>query len=117
MPAAESCRSAPTAARSPTGASSGTSGTAYYTSEGKTPWTCVTHSIVDLPLRPPHRNEMTAELQRATRARYWVIVFAVTLAVIQYIDRVCISKAMPFIQRDLHFSDVQAGYVFGAFTL
>ena len=46
-----------------------------------------------------------------------MVVFAVTLAVIQYIDRVCISKAMPFIQRDLHFSDVQAGYVFGAFTL
>ena len=60
---------------------------------------------------------MTAELQRATRARYWVIVFAVTLAVIQYIDRVCISKAMPSIQKDLHFSNVQAGYVFGAFTL
>jgi MFS transporter, ACS family, glucarate transporter len=57
------------------------------------------------------------EAQRPTRARYWVVVFAVTLAVIQYIDRVCISKAMPFIQRDLHFSDVQAGYVFGAFTL
>jgi MFS family permease len=55
--------------------------------------------------------------ERATRARYWVIVFAVTLAVIQYIDRVCISKAMPAIQRDLGFSNVQAGYVFGAFTL
>ena len=60
---------------------------------------------------------MAADHQRPTRARYWVIVFAVTLAIIQYIDRVCISKAMPFIQRDLHFSDVQAGYVFGAFTL
>jgi MFS family permease len=56
-------------------------------------------------------------LERATRARYWVIVFAVTLAVIQYIDRVCISKAMPAIQRDLGFTNVQAGYVFGAFTL
>ena len=60
---------------------------------------------------------MAADPQRPTRARYWVIVFAVTLAIIQYIDRVSISKAMPFIQRDLHFSDVQAGYVFGAFTL
>jgi ACS family glucarate transporter-like MFS transporter len=60
---------------------------------------------------------MTSGTERATRARYWVIVFAVTLAIIQYIDRVCISKAMPFIQRDLHFSDVQAGYIFGAFTL
>jgi MFS family permease len=46
-----------------------------------------------------------------------VVVFAITLAVIQYIDRVCISKAMPYIQRDLHFSDMEAGYVFGAFTL
>jgi MFS family permease len=55
--------------------------------------------------------------ERPTRARYWVVVFAVTLAVIQYIDRVCISKAMPAMQRDLHFSNVQAGYIFGAFTL
>jgi MFS family permease len=60
---------------------------------------------------------MAIELQRPTRARYWVVAFAVTLAVIQYIDRVCISKAMPLIQRDLHFSNVQAGYIFGAFTL
>jgi MFS family permease len=61
--------------------------------------------------------ETSDGLERATRARYWVIVFAVTLAVIQYIDRVCISKAMPAIQRDLGFTNVQAGYVFGAFTL
>ena len=32
-----------------------------------------------------------------TRARQVVIVFAVTLAIITYIDRVCISKAAPFI--------------------
>jgi MFS transporter, ACS family, glucarate transporter len=55
--------------------------------------------------------------ERPTRARHWVIVFAVTLAVIQYIDRVCISKAMPSIQKDLGLTNVQAGYVFGAFTL
>lgn len=60
---------------------------------------------------------MNQGLERATRARQWVIVFAVTLAIIQYIDRVCISKAMPAIQRDLGFSNVQAGYIFGAFTL
>jgi len=59
----------------------------------------------------------TLEFQRATRARYWVIVFAVALAIIQYVDRVCISKAMPSIQRELGFSNVQVGYVFGAFTL
>jgi len=60
---------------------------------------------------------VTVELQRATRARHWVIVFAVALAIIQYIDRICISKAMPAIQKDLGFSNVQVGYVFGAFTL
>ena len=55
--------------------------------------------------------------QRPTRARYWVIVFAVTLATIQYIDRVAISQAMPDIARDLTLSDAQKGMVFSAFTL
>lgn len=54
---------------------------------------------------------------RSSRTRYWVIVFAITLAVIQYVDRVCIAKAMPAIRGELHFSDVATGYIFGAFTL
>ena len=54
---------------------------------------------------------------RASRTRYLVIVFAVALAVIQYVDRVCIAKAMSSIRHDLHFSDVATGYIFGAFTL
>ena len=54
---------------------------------------------------------------RATHARYWVIVFAVTLAVIQYIDRVCISQAAPLITKDLQLTDAQMGWVFSAFTL
>src|SRR5512146_1039653 len=52
----------------------------------------------------------------ATRARYWVIVFAIALAVIQYIDRVCISQAAPFISDELGFSAKQMAYVFSAFT-
>ena len=52
-----------------------------------------------------------------TRARYWVIVFAVTLAVIQYIDRVCIAKAAPLVTHDLGLSKAQMGWVFSAFTL
>ncbi len=52
-----------------------------------------------------------------TRSRHWVIVFAVTLAVITYIDRVCISKAAPLIQQDLGFTKQQMGWVFSAFTL
>ena len=52
-----------------------------------------------------------------THARYWVVVFAVTLAVIQYIDRVCISQAAPSIAGELQLSPQQMGYVFSAFTL
>jgi MFS family permease len=57
------------------------------------------------------------DLSTPTRARYWVIVFAITLAVIQYIDRVCISQAAPDITEDLGLSTKQMGYVFSAFTL
>src|SRR5437867_1056916 len=52
-----------------------------------------------------------------THVRYWVIVFAVALAVVTYIDRVCISQAAPLITRDLKLSREQMGYVFSAFTL
>jgi ACS family glucarate transporter-like MFS transporter len=53
--------------------------------------------------------------QRPTRVRYLVIVFAVALAVVTYIDRVCISQAMPLIKVDLNLSDVEKGLVFSAF--
>src|SRR5262249_45330696 len=55
--------------------------------------------------------------ERPTRVRYWVLVFAVTLAVITYIDRVCISLAAPLITQDLGFTKVKMGNVFAAFTL
>jgi MFS family permease len=44
-----------------------------------------------------------------------VIVFAVTLAVVTYIDRVAISFAAPFISDDLHLTKVQFGWAFTAF--
>jgi ACS family glucarate transporter-like MFS transporter len=53
----------------------------------------------------------------STRARYTVVTFAVTLAIIQYIDRVCISQAAPSISHDLGLSKQQMGWVFSAFTL
>ncbi|MDB6115646.1 MAG: major facilitator superfamily 1 [Lacunisphaera sp.] len=62
----------------------------------------------------PRPDNVTAA---PTRARHWVIVFAVTLAVIQYIDRVAISQAAPLISRDLGLSSAQMGWVFSAFTL
>lgn len=54
---------------------------------------------------------------RPSRTRHGVILFAVMLGIIHYIDRVCISKARPFIQEDLKLDDTQMGYVFSAFTL
>jgi len=54
---------------------------------------------------------------RPTRARHRVIVFAIALAVIQYIDRVCISQAAPTISKDLGLTSSQMGFVFSAFTL
>ena len=41
-----------------------------------------------------------------------MIVFAVTLAIIAYIDRVCISQAKPFIREDSGLDQVQMGYIF-----
>jgi MFS family permease len=54
---------------------------------------------------------------RPTRARFVVIAFAVTLAIIQYIDRVAISQAAPFISTDLKLTPSQMGWIFSAFTL
>lgn len=53
---------------------------------------------------------------KPTRARHWVIVFAVTLAVVTYIDRVCISQAAGSMQHDLGLTKVQMGYAFAAFS-
>ncbi|MBM3793957.1 MAG: MFS transporter [Acidobacteria bacterium] len=53
----------------------------------------------------------------ASRARYWVIFFAVTLAILAYIDRVSISMAMPDIARDLGLDKKQQGWVFSAFAI
>lgn len=54
--------------------------------------------------------------QQPTRARHWVIVFAVTLAIVTYIDRVCISQAAPQMRRDLNLTAVEMGYAFAAFA-
>ena len=54
-------------------------------------------------------------VQRPTGVRHLVVVYAVALAVITYIDRVCISQAMPTMSTDLGLSPVQQGTVFTAF--
>jgi sugar phosphate permease len=54
---------------------------------------------------------------RASRARYSVVVLAIGLAVLSYVQRVAISQAAGPMSRDLHLSKQQMGLVFGAFGL
>jgi MFS transporter, ACS family, glucarate transporter len=54
---------------------------------------------------------------RPTRARYWVIVFAVMLAILSYIDRVSISQAAGPMSRELGLGKSAMGLIFGAFAL
>jgi MFS transporter, ACS family, glucarate transporter len=53
---------------------------------------------------------------RPTHVRHGVLIAAVTLAVITYIDRVCISQAAPLIRASLGLTPVQMGWAFSAFT-
>ena len=55
----------------------------------------------------PMLPSMGVATERPTRVRYWVIVFAVTLAVITYIDRVALSYASLVIRHDLALSPAQ----------
>ena len=51
-----------------------------------------------------------------SRARYTAIVFAIALAVVTYIDRVCIAQAAPSIQHDLGLSKIEMGWAFSVFA-
>jgi MFS family permease len=54
---------------------------------------------------------------KPTHARYWVVVLALALAMIMYIQRVAISQAIVPIAIDLHLNKEQTGLVLGAFGL
>lgn len=51
-----------------------------------------------------------------TRARNTVLGFAVTLAIVTYIDRVCISQAAPYIMADLGLSKQEFGIALSVFA-
>ncbi len=51
-----------------------------------------------------------------SKARYVVTAFAVSLAVITYIDRVGISVALPLIRDELKLSPIQMGWTLAAFA-
>jgi MFS transporter, ACS family, glucarate transporter len=50
-----------------------------------------------------------------SRARHTTVVFAMVLAIITYIDRVCISQAAPLISTDLGLTKVQMAWAFSVF--
>lgn len=52
-----------------------------------------------------------------TRARYKVLSLLFALAMLTYLDRLCISAAAPAIRSEFGFTPVQMGYIFSAFTL
>jgi len=62
-------------------------------------------------IAPNARGAMVA----ASRARNVVLWFAASLAIITYVDRVCISQAAPLIQQELGIDKIQMGYAFTAF--
>ena len=55
--------------------------------------------------------------EEPTRVRYRVMGFLGALSFLTYFDRVCIVRAQADIQNDLGLSDVQFGWVLGAFWL
>jgi MFS transporter, ACS family, glucarate transporter len=52
---------------------------------------------------------------RPTRARNIAVLYTIVLAIITYIDRICISMAAPSIQRDLGLTPIQMGWAFSVF--
>ena len=52
---------------------------------------------------------------RPSRVRFGVLAFLCTLAVLTYLDRICIMRAKKDMQRDLLLSELQMGFVFSAF--
>ncbi len=50
-----------------------------------------------------------------SHARYKAVAFTIALAIITYLDRICIAQAAPSISRDLSLSPKQMGWVFAAF--
>ena len=59
--------------------------------------------------------DTVSQSQPASHARYWVVGFGMSLAVLSFIDRVALAQAAPLISRDLHLSKTQMGSVFAAF--
>src|SRR5580765_3340419 len=64
----------------------------------------------------PIATDSTARSPRPSRARHWILLFAAMLAIITYVDRVCISQAAGNIRHDLGLDEVKMGWAFAAFA-
>ena len=94
------------------------SGTGFFPDEGK-PGSPLSHwsLVIGHSTMPPMAPNGPTPLILPTRVRYGVLVFICTLALITYLDRVCISRVQGEIQHDLSISSQGMGLVFGAFLL
>jgi MFS family permease len=69
------------------------------------------------------RSELAGDLPPVSllggnsRVRYKVLAFAVALAAVTYLDRVCIAQTAPAMRSELGLSKQQMAFVFSAFTL
>lgn len=65
---------------------------------------------------PSTAQQVSRSVQtQASHARHTTVVFAMVLAIITYIDRVCISQAAPLISADLGLTKVQMAWAFSVF--
>ena len=71
------------------------------------------------PPNPYQASSTVAEFpsQGPTAVRFVVLAFLCTLALLLYIDRVCIGQAATSIRRDLELTETGMGWVFNAFIL
>ena len=68
-------------------------------------------------MRPAPEPQQDLSSAKPTRARYFVVLLAISLAVLSYVQRVAISQAAEPISHDLHLRKEQMGLIFGAFGL
>ncbi len=70
---------------------------------------------MSIPSPPAASQVVERPAVRPTRARDIAVIYTIVLAIITYIDRVCISMAAPSMQRDLGLSPIQMGWAFSVF--
>ncbi|MDD4869390.1 MAG: MFS transporter [Kiritimatiellae bacterium] len=62
-------------------------------------------------------SDITVPSNHATHVRYKVVLLAVLLAMVTYLDRACIATLAPNIMRDLQLSKEQMSWIYSAFAL